>query len=1745
MAESITIPEGFEIEYNPNEIPEGFEIENPNTQALENVKELSQDDNYVKTQKYQEEQLAKLLFTPEELEEIDSKGPMGWMEYRGRNFFTTTDAIPFVGLGARAVEANKVISISDKLDKGEEVSPQDKEFMTDYLRKQIEANRRGLSWSSKIASMPIQAVAFMGEFALSGGIGGTAAKASAIGAIKMAGSAATKTAIKLGSKIATNKTAAQILGVQATEKIGTKAALNVAGEIAGRTATQQAILIPTYAIENYGERRIAQGLKITDKGEAIFETPQGNELKTAAQALGTAEITVLSELSGGLLNVAGKGVMSFAKGLGSKVATTNVARGISSVSASIYNSLPKNVRVKLEACARVSDNLKNKATQVGENIKDKNIAFHGVVEEMGEERVNDILLTAFDLDSKQGYSGDQFLEAIFPSPQDLLLEAGVFSIMGGASLATRTVINDYIQRGLTRQEATTLVNSLTEIEKENMANEIIGEVAINEDITEEEIQAEIENIEKKLNFSDFISNKYLKENKKPIVNFYEIHKDFTEQEPEKYKGKATFKDVLTYLGSIDNKSATIKTPIDEVIFNRNNLHHLIIDHPERLPELSKIIKTIQSPNLIVSGSRNGKNYKYYIKNFKKDNKNKSQFEVIKVAPDGNFYSTSYTLSNSKFKQIINGGQIEYDLTYDSTAIQKTVSVDNTIPQNDNDLNSNEPETLQDLLEDKPVQANKELSEKEKNKIESSLQGYNWFNEFYRNWVDSLTPLEQIEKLATEKTDIPLTKQPYFMARMYAGTVESIKSQIENKTFTINKDGSINFTGEGFFPIIKDFNELIKEIEPSFQNRMNDFTDFLVARRYLLDLKDREGFEATEEQKEKAIQDIARLDIKYGDTIEDFTKIADRLYKFNQRILHNLVDSGNMSQEVYDKIVENNPHHISYKRIMDENYGKAISKKPIFTGAKSPIKAIKGSEREIQNIFVSTLEDVSRILDVAARNRVATNIANLKDILPEYIQKVNPKMEMTTAKVKVAYDVKLRQKLEEAIKKFGGKLEYKKSLGRGKGLILGDYNPNEMKIRKRLGSQDRTLAHEFGHMLDFALDVQSKITPAIKKELLDLAEDRLTRVVTLSNDVFIETDEGKDTKSYIEYVKNDREIVANMFDLYFTSRDYLKKVAPKSYKMIETLFKDYEFLKDIRPSSQTGIEEIEQDVWRPSTQDPKGNIIKYYVDGKRQYVEVPKVVYDAVQSMREPELNLFEQIGRLSANVLRTGATSTPEFAIRNFLRDQQAAFMYYEGNNPLRPVLNIPKGLMAVLEKKIKGSNKLYDEWVASGGAFSSYMELNEQSIENAIKDYTGEFNKAQKIINATLKPFKEFSSVFEEATRLSMYATEKLDGATALKAAFVAREGTLDFGRSGVQGKKVNKYIPFFNAGIQGTDRLIRAFKKHPYLMSAKAFATMTIPQIALTGYYLFAAPDDDREEYLNIPDYQKAFFYCFKVGDTWVRLPKEFTLGYVFASIPEKFMTWMYQNKKPEAKELFKIVSEVLGSAVPVSGPTDVLPPILRIAIENIANWDFFRNKHIYPEHLNDLAPSERYNKYTSETAKLLGEKLNMSPAKIEHAINAQLGTSGRYATDLGDLIINEVRKLQGEEVNENVSTMADKPFVRGFVLRDPIGYQALSTNQFFDNYKKVNEINKTYKKYLKDGDREKAIAYREKHENEFMAYNRYNSTYKRIKETSKTMDKIYSDVNLTSEEKKERLLPLQKRISDLSFDINQWYEELKRSK
>ena len=646
-----------------------------------------------------------------------------------------------------------------------------------------------------------------------------------------------------------------------------------------------------------------------------------------------------------------------------------------------------------------------------------------------------------------------------------------------------------------------------------------------------------------------------------------------------------------------------------------------------------------------------------------------------------------------------------------------------------------PKTLKEVEEVATGEAEKIEEEKGlKDLFKDFKETFNNFIEpFYKEAVDRLAPIQNTVRKANKKganlgielTDKNWSENPYNMARMYSGLANRIWQHFTENTTKRSEDGTQEVTGESFGTIIEDLYKQTKDVESNKKTQLKDFEDYLIARRYLLDLKDRDGYEATDAQKLKAIEDMARITEKYGEDITVLEKLADRVYKYNQRTLHLLVDSGNMSQETYDNIIENNPHHISYKRVMDDNYGmNGLSfAKGKFTDAKSPVKKIRGSEREIQSIYKSTLEDTMRIIDVAERNRIAKGVADLREYLPEEIKPIRPKMEKRTAKLKVTYDAKMRKQLEEAIKFFGRTFKNVKSIKTPTGYALGSYSEEEKEVRKKLGSQDRTLAHEVGHMLDFALDVENQIknNSKIMQEIKTLAEDRFKSTVKLQDGEFITEDAGS-TEKYKKYVQSNKEAIANAFDLYFTSRDYVKRVAPETAKFIDNLFKgEYAFLNEIRPSSETATEEIEQDVWTPSNLKPSPNAIGYYEDGKKKFVEVSPALMEAVEDVAINPAKMgkiFEVIDKAlttSSTLLRSGATLNPEFILRNPIRDIQEAWFNVDGFNP---IIDVPKGLMAVIGKN---NSKLYKEWQREGGQFNSYMELNEKSIQEAVGFYEKE----------------------------------------------------------------------------------------------------------------------------------------------------------------------------------------------------------------------------------------------------------------------------------------------------------------------------------------------------------------------------------------------------------------------------------------
>ena len=561
----------------------------------------------------------------------------------------------------------------------------------------------------------------------------------------------------------------------------------------------------------------------------------------------------------------------------------------------------------------------------------------------------------------------------------------------------------------------------------------------------------------------------------------------------------------------------------------------------------------------------------------------------------------------------------------------------------------------------------------------------------------------------------------------------------------------------------------------------------------------------------------------------------------------------------------------------------------------------------------------------------------------------------------------------------------------------------------------------------------------------------------------------------------------------------------------------EYIQPIGPLMET-IEVDGKKVKRPTGEAPKGTIT-VFEDGKRKYYRVAPPILKAVEQMRPEQFNFVQKFFQAPASVLRAGATLIPEFWVRNVIRDMQSAFIQSEAR-PI-PIIDPIRGLVALI-----GKTDLHNQWMQAGGSFNNYMELTDNGMARAQKELISNDGKIARYLKNPLRIPEDISLTFEQAVRIGTFAAAKRRGMSDTKAAFESRDATLDFARGGTASKAINKYVPFFNAGMQGADKLYRSMRDNPKATTMWAVGTITMPSLILSGYYLYGAPDDERAEYSEIPQWQKDMFWIFKMDGEWHRYPKPFSLGYLFGSVPERFMAWGQSKGIKDVQDFWlQLVKGVVGSISPIYDPSAAIPPLVKVTIENIANYNFFQGRNIYPAWMEDLPPEERKSKYTSRSAEEIGEILGVSPAKVDNTMRGLLAGSSQYITDAGDYIFNEVDKWNGEEIPARPASPMDTPLIRAFAMRPPTGSVAESTGLFYDS---AGLIRQTTNK-LDDLRGEKRAEYREENIALVRSERAFNSATKNIRRLNKRRNLIYDNLVMTGQEKQEEL----RRLDDLILE------------
>ena len=358
--------------------------------------ELVEENNKKLEAQRQENNLwVQNIVSPEKVAEWKSKGSMTALEVFNRK--EGNELVPYMSTIQQADKSLRIKKISDNMQKGLYISPDDKAFYEQFVLDMAEIQTRGYTFGGGAVNIGLETLPFMAEF----GIGLlTTGGAGSVGA----------TVAKVGAKKAVKDGLAKTLA-KGTGKVLYDATVNP------KTLAFTATRLPQQVKARYADIMLSDSLAISEEGQAILLESKEKPAMAFLKALALTQIEVGSEMAGATLL---KPAMQKLSG---------------AIAPKILSKLPEKFATNL---TKVAEEVTGMPFVKGVEA----LGFNGLIEEIGEERVADILRFAFNIDDAEGYSFEQFLDAAFPSPEKVAQEAIAFGAMGvGAGLVNTGLKN--------------------------------------------------------------------------------------------------------------------------------------------------------------------------------------------------------------------------------------------------------------------------------------------------------------------------------------------------------------------------------------------------------------------------------------------------------------------------------------------------------------------------------------------------------------------------------------------------------------------------------------------------------------------------------------------------------------------------------------------------------------------------------------------------------------------------------------------------------------------------------------------------------------------------------------------------------------------------------------------------------------------------------------------------------------------------------------------------------------------------------------------------------------------------------------------------------------------------------------------------------------------------------------------------------------------------------------------------------
>jgi hypothetical protein len=497
-----------------------------------------------------------------------------------------------------------------------------------------------------------------------------------------------------------------------------------------------------------------------------------------------------------------------------------------------------------------------------------------------------------------------------------------------------------------------------------------------------------------------------------------------------------------------------------------------------------------------------------------------------------------------------------------------------------------------------------------------------------------------------------------------------------------------------------------------------------------------------------------------------------------------------------------------------------------------------------------------------------------------------------------------------------------------------------------------------------------------------------------------------------------------------------------------------------------------------------------INGKDRYIFFNKNNPRAlrmVQSLKNLDVeqlgyleNIFGKFTRWFKNV---NTQYNPVFGLVNFLRDMSGTFLNLTSTEikgkqaqVIAGAYKAMGGILNVHRAERKGKPLPTGPWA------KLYQEARDQGFQTGYRDSLIRNQEEMQIIETTLSQFKDgntkkafygilgaltdYNDMMENAFRLSAYKVALDQGLSKQKAAIIAKNLTVNFDKKGAWTSQVNALYAFFNASVQGTERIYQTLKgpKGKLIIGGGILAGMVqAVMLASAGY-----GDDDPPEFVR-----ERNFIIPLVDGTYLTVP--YPLGYnLLPNSGRIVMDFMIRGGRDAGKHMTSLMSAMMNSLNPLGSSGFALQTMMPTAIDPVValaeNKDSFGRPIYRPDRATAPTPGYTRSRDTASTlGKGLAEFLNWASGGTKYQKGSISPTGDEVdflAGQVGGGLYREISKA-GKAIGAQSTGEALAPYQRPIVSRfyGETGSPAAVSQTFYNNVTRMTDHENEIKGRMKN--------------------------------------------------------------------------------